>query len=125
MTAHGDLAERAMRWPYVLAETVPHQLVGHSPEAEAVALAVPLLFDRAAPVTDAPHLLRLERHRLAPVLLDAERAEWRCTETGTHGRGALEMIAWVRACSLQAAACWFYAVRWAALRAAVPGRRAA
>lgn len=109
-------AQRARRWPVVLEHPIHHRLAAliAMPCPDAMALALPLLFDHAAPAGGATPLLRLERHGLAPVELDAEAGTWRCTSTRTTGRGVLELIAWARGCTLEAAACWLYAVRRAA-----------
>ncbi len=110
------LAQRARQWPATVEETVHHCLaakIAMTP-ADALALAVPLLFEDAAAADGAPHLLRLERRDLAPIVLNPDTAEWRCSGTGTIGRGVLELIAWARGCGIEAAACWFYVVRRAA-----------
>lgn len=113
-----ELALRARRWPAVLEETIPARLAVPLPHAEAAALAVPLLFDRAEPVACAANLLRLERPGLAPVELDPATGAWRCTATGATGRGVLELVAWARGCTLLLAAAWLYAASFAERRQA-------
>jgi hypothetical protein len=126
VTRTDSAAERARRWPAVLEETVPHQLADRGPICDSLALAVSLLFDDAAPApADPSKLLTLRRSGLPPVELDAADGAWRCTETGTTGRGTLELVAWARGCSMMAAACWFYALREAARRQRIAAERIA
>lgn len=105
-----ELAQRARHWPAVLEETVPPRLALDLPHARALALALPLLFTHAEPIDGAANLLRLDGPRIAPVELDPAAGAWRCTVTGAAGRGALELVAWVRGKCLLEAAAWFYGV---------------